>query len=468
MIEEKPKHSVNEYGHYVLVIDSNYYKYRCKECKEKLPRKAEDRANHVCNPNTLSYAKSHLNQANKDAGLKYMYSKNDKGKKELAELDRCHVFDFETFVKSGEHKQNVYAYGIYNSVTGYKEDYGENSMDSFIEHILNIEPIYEESVKKVKAKLDDEGNIVKEGGEQTVKTKKPLYAIAYNGSRFDFHFVIGELTKREVELDNFIINNGAILGFSIKDNNLRFWDINQHIAGSLKKALKDFKCNTQKGDFDHFKITSWEHVYQFKDEWQPYLKSDVMGLAQLTEKYSNAVWNLFQYTDGLQHVRIDPKEFLTLPSAGYKIWQKTLFSDKKKDSNKRAPLIEIPNNDRDISDIRKASYGGRTYPLQRSYKSRHYTKIQDLWKRQAEAESESEKEQLLEEGKEIYKDLDDYIFNGDITSLYPTAMRYFKYPRANGTRIESQENAELTKNELKKQFSYSPQSRIVFITSTFL
>jgi hypothetical protein len=486
MFDEKPKHSVDECAHYVLVTDSNYYKdIICEHCLNKLPRKAEERATHVCDPNVLSYVNTFKKEENVEAGLKFMYSKGDgKGKKELVELDRCHVFDFETFVKIGEYLHNVYAYGIYNSVTGYQEDYGENSMDSFIEHILNIEPVYEESKKKVEAEYNESGEIVTPAHEKTIYKKKPQYAIAFNGSKFDFHCVIGELTKREIEIEDFIMNNSAILGFTIKKNNLRFWDINRHISGSLNKALKNFDCKTQKGDFNHFKVTSWEDVEKYKDEWKPYLKSDVMGLTQLTEKYSKTVWDLFRRREGLEHVRIDPKEYLTLPSAGYKIWQKTLFNKKRK-AIKRAPYVEIPNNDRDIKDHRSSSYGGRTYPLQRSYESKHFKQIKELWERQKKAKertkiwieeqkqgmTEKEKEEfekwledqkqgvteeekgLFKEGREIYNHMDDYIFNGDITSLYSTAMYYYEYPRGYSTRIEDEENPEKTKKELMRKLN---------------
>lgn len=452
MMEEKPKHSLNEFGHYVLVTDNEYYnQIICEHCLRELPRKAIKRATHQCDPNVLSYVNTYVKTKNKTEGLKFMYSKANKNNNELAGLDRCHVFDFETFPL--QQKQNVYSYGIYNPKTGYQEDYGKDSMNNFIDHIVNIPPVCEKSTINRKAKYDKEGNLEQEACQETVNVKQPQYAIAYNGSRFDFHFVISELTKRQVELENVIINHGAILGFTIKVNNLKFWDINQHIGGSLKKALKDFKCTTQKGDFNHFKIKSWEDVEKYKDEWQPYLKSDVMGLAQLVEKYTNAVWHIFDNVEGLEEAKFDPKEFLTLASTGYKIWQYTVFGDKKRDPEQQTPSIEIPNKQRDIKDIRKSTYGGRTYPLQRSFKSKHYARIMALWKRKEKATTETEKNQILEQLKDIYKTLDDYIFNGDITSLYPTAMRYCKYPRAQSTRLEAEKNPEQTKEELKTKLN---------------
>jgi hypothetical protein len=366
-----------------------------------------------------------------------MYSTENSSSSELVGGDRCYSFDFETFVKPHQQILNVYAWGLYNSNLGYVMDYGEDCFENFINFILEIP-----AIEGIRYKKGKDGKITPE------TYNKPQYAIAYNGSRFDFHFVIDELSRRNVEIENLIINNGAILGFSIKHNNLKFWDINQHIAGPLKKALKDFKCDTQKGDFDHFKIKSWTDVHQYKDEWEPYLEGDVLGLSQLVEKYSNTVYHIFDEVEGLEASKFDPKEFLTLPSCGFKMWQHTLFNDKKRDQSETTPLIEIPNKQEDIKNIRQATYGGRTYPLVSKYESKHYAEIKKLWKEQEEAKTEAEKKELLEKGKKIYDNLDDYIFNADVTSLYPTAMRYYEYPNGQGRRLDDEEKKEDLKSKL--------------------
>ena len=79
----------------------------------------------------------------------------------------------------------------------------------------------------------------------------------------------------------------------------------------------------------------------------------------------------------------------------YEIWASTLKH-----------MIEIPNNMKKYEFIKQATYGGRCYPLQKEFKSKHYDSV---------VSGNMKYEQLIKSG--------DYIFNADATSLYPASMK---------------------------------------------
>jgi len=228
-----------------------------------------------------------------------------------------------------------------------------------------------------------------------VMTQNDKILSAYNGAGFDFHFLMSEMLARGEHLDKCIINNGRILSFTFGQN-IRCWDLCLFTLSSLKGACKDFgiSADNTKTEFDHFKITSWADVHKYRDEVEPYVKRDVMGMKEVFEKFSAMVYELFGC-----HMT----EYITLSAMSYSIW-----------TNSIEHLLELPDTDK-YKFIRQSLYGGRTYPQQREYTSKHYTDIMVAM---------DEPEKL----KDIYKSMDDYIFNGDVSSLYPTAMVKYEYP----------------------------------------
>ena len=85
-------------------------------------------------------------------------------------------FDLETFQESVNHVP--YACGWYNGE--YKEEYGVNCIDPFINEIVKLE-------------------------------KKTISA--YNGSGFDFYFLINKLTDMNIRVTNIILTNGKVMSF---------------------------------------------------------------------------------------------------------------------------------------------------------------------------------------------------------------------------------------------------------------
>ena len=209
---------------------------------------------------------------------------------------------------------------------------------------------------------------------------------AYNGSRFDHYMIYKEFIKRNLDVEKLIINNGAIISFKYKG--MQLIDLCNHLMGGLKNNLESFKCKITKGDFDHEKASKWEDMNRFlKMSCIKYLKADVMGLKELYEKVNNEVYNKYG---------VNISNYISTSSLTYKIWK-----------SKNKEYIKLPTLDEE-KDFRKAIRGGRTYKNKHRFISNQYKGYKD--------------------GTLNYEDIDDYIVDSDVVSLYPTAMANYEYP----------------------------------------
>ncbi|MDR3478844.1 MAG: DNA polymerase, partial [Gammaproteobacteria bacterium] len=143
---------------------------------------------------------------------------------------------------------------------------------------------------------------------------------------------------------------------------------------------------------EHRTFKSWENVEMYKDEVLPYVKLDVMGLKELFEIFNDQIYEI----EGTNITG-----FLTCSHMGYCIWQNML--DK---------IVEIPKDLEKMDYIAKAVYGGRCYPHQQHYKSKHYDAVKSGEMKYAEVIADKSK---------------DFIFNADASSLYPASMSGFDH-----------------------------------------
>lgn len=282
-------------------------------------------------------------------------------------------FDLETFKDVGTDAITPYAVGWYCN-NEYQQRYGKDSWSEFYEY---------------------------------AKQQKNKILCAYNGSSFDFHFLMNQLVMDGEEIKDMIMSNGRIMTFTFGEN-IRCWDLCLFTLSPLKNACKDFKVSAEneKTEFDHFKMTSWDKVEEYRPEVEPYLKRDVMGMKEVYEKFSDMVFQIF---------KVHMVEYITLSSMSYAIWTSTL--------NGKADFLEIPDSAK-YDFIRMSLFGGRTYPMMREFTSKQYYDI---------VENADDKEKL----KGIYNTMDDWIFNADATSLYPTAMVEYKYPMGIGKWLDN-------------------------------
>ena len=74
-------------GHYVLVIDEEYYiKKKCPNCRITLPKNTEIRKLHVCDPNVVAYVRGNIQHKKQDK--KFVFARASKDK-ELTCLSLC-------------------------------------------------------------------------------------------------------------------------------------------------------------------------------------------------------------------------------------------------------------------------------------------------------------------------------------------------------------------------------------------
>ncbi len=264
-------------------------------------------------------------------------------------------FDLETFQESTNHVP--YACGWFNQE--YKVTYGKDCINAFIDDIINLE-------------------------------NKAISA--YNGSGFDFYFLINKLTDRGVHVKDIILTNGKVMTFRYgkEESENKVFDLYLFVNSSLDKACKDFKIKNEKSSFDHKKIKNWDDVEKYKPEVLPYLELDVKGLKELFEVFNDMIYEIKE---------INISDYITLSHMAYEIWASMLNNH-----------IEIPNDMEKYEFIKQATYGGRCYPLQKEFKSKYYNDI---------INKKMTYEQLIK-SKE-------FIFNADATSLYPASMKGFDH-----------------------------------------
>lgn len=219
--------------------------------------------------------------------------------------------------------------------------------------------------------------------------KKGSYILnAFNGANFDHYFLVRALLALKIPIKDFSLQNRGVV--SGEFYGFKMWDICRHTTGSLKKNLKAWGCGVQKGDFDHTKGNKW-HLMNEEDQKDCliYLEKDVLGLRDLYEVMAEVVHD--QY-------RVDIFDFLSASQLTFYGWAKKM--------EKAGEVIYLPSNAE--KEIYQGSvYGGRTYPSKKKFESRQ--------------------RQMFMDGITRFEDINDYVQDLDVVSLYPAAMLY-NYP----------------------------------------
>ncbi len=423
----------------IYLANEHYYSYdmiihyRCENCGARVTSES----NHHCSRDAASYYHRMIK------GDKNGVVSSFKIKKE-GKLDYNSVvhFDLETFQPADGVRHEVYA-SAYHAEGKYTVYYGQKSMDKMVDDFMKFE-----------------NKIVN----------------AYNGSGFDFYFLINMLVQKGAIVEDIIINGGKVMKFFYrteemekKDRNCVF-DLYLFTMTALSKACEDFKLDHVKGNFDHTKMKSWDDVEKYKDEVYPYLKLDVLAPMELFTSFNDMIYKIKS---------INITDFITASHMGYNIWQ-----------NELKEVVEIPDSMDKLKFIRHATHGGRCYPHQQRYQSVMYDEIKlkekecqmivkpfdveikekkevyeqavkekakDL-KQKEEAFKEAEKMKvddediikLTKEKVEMYKRLvksKDFMFNADASSLYPASMAGFEH-----MKVEYPIGKSRWSDEPKKEF----------------
>ena len=344
--------------------------------------------------------------------------------------------------KQKEGKFVPYAWGWYSSrEKKYRKSYGESATKEFMDWMLKQKPdkiLFKKGKKK----------------GQVRRTIKPTY-IAYNGAKFDFHFIHRELIRRGIKIDKLILANGRIL--SLEWRNGRVWDLCQFTQCSLARACENYglKKNDSKGDFEHLKITKgFESAEKYKSEILPYLKKDVMSLRKVHLEFAKG-FETMSYKQKVKVVKDDkivekeelmnfgttPSLYMTLSSAAYTIWANKLGS----------LIIEVPDAEK-MKFISRAVYGGRTTPFQKNFESKwapiidkEWAKVKPIFEKEykptidnKDTKKKLQKDNRFKRIRGISKKMlgsKDFIANIDVNSEYPASMASVKKNK-NGSGFE--------------------------------
>ena len=228
-----------------------------------------------------------------------------------------------------------------------------------------------------------------------------VYINAFNGARFDQYEFVKTLNKRpDCELNKLVMNNGAILKATVR--NIECFDISKHITGSLRQNLIELGCSTQKGEFDYSLGDDWEKMsLEGQQSCIKYLEGDVMGLKELSERLNKSCFENF---------KVNLYKYMSTSQLTYAVWVNHTYKENKFS-------IYLQNGEQE-SFFRESIFGGRTYKYKHSFTS-------------------SQRDAFLI-GEISFEDVDDYLIDADVNSLYPAAMKE-EFPIGEPIKVEVEE-----------------------------
>ena len=239
-----------------------------------------------------------------------------------------------------------------------------------------------------------------------------LYINAFNGANFDHYALRAEFLRRGIKPQKEIINNGSIIKFEYK--NIKLFDLCKHLTGSLDANLQDFGCEVQKGTFNHNDerlLNGWEGMSQdLRDDCLKYLKGDVMGLKELYEKLNKEIFDKFGY---------NLTSYISTSSLSFNLWKENINGKH---------YIKLPTLGQEKA-FRKSVRGGRTYKSKHKFISKQYHEFKS--------------------GRLEFNEIDDYVIDADVVSLYPTAMANYEYPVGDCHTLSFEEGRNGEKQEMK-------------------
>lgn len=391
----------------VLLKDSHYFwrikklppKQKCDKCGSSY------RSKHTCNDKRASFYQKFIAQTRITNSLMERKEKAVKNKEEQTEFEDsekfCVYFDMETWMDPNENIHVPYAIGwsFFNQQTNaqeYRVEYGEECTLNFVDFIMSLQ----------------DSSIF----------------VAYNGSRFDFQILLRSLIRRGIPVSEVLFHSGRLLQANFgKKVTHKLFDLYLFTNCSLERACHEFGVNADlsKTLFPHRFMDSWDKleyvgpvpkyedfffkpavkitqsdrqkvdsIYPIGSEFNfrfcclDYLQKDVEGMRDVTLKFGAMV---------KEKLEANLLEFMTLSQMAYRQWLLTLKDE-----------INLVMQEKPYTEMREAYYGGRCYPVVRSYTSSQYQDIKD--------------------GKLSFDDVKDYIYDADVNSLYPYSMLNFPYP----------------------------------------
>jgi hypothetical protein len=252
--------------------------------------------------------------------------------------------------------------------------------------------------------------------------------VFYNGSRFDFYFILRWLVTKKITIRRLVRESKSNKLMIIEFENVRLWDLCLFTLCSLSKACESFGVPAKycKKDFDHKKVQTWENAEEHRDEVIDYNQYDVVSLAILFVRFANAVWRLYGF---------NVIEAISLSHMAYEIWRNKWVS--QEDLFK----LKLPTKD-EYDYIRKSLYGGRCSPQRQRFTSRHYNFIRRNWS-SLDAERRAD----------LFRNIADHLVYLDVVSLYPYSAVIGLFP-IGGSRFLNEKELARCFNLLKTPLEY--------------
>lgn len=479
--------------HYYLVHQWEHFSHKCETCGLS-PIKDIER--HQCNQERLeevtrrmlnfSSSSSSLSKKEKTrrAYIIPSFLRSEHRQQKMREsfhslLPPALYFDFETVMING--KFEVYAVGTYWSRQSlYKDFYGPSSLPEFIHYLQEL--AQEHGQEQQEGTGDDclEDEDIDEDGaphhqkRSSHRRRPPKWQlVSFNGAKFDHYMLLDGLSVVGVQPDAIMMSNNRILMMELFDC-WRTCDMYLFCGPEgLDKVCKSYGVSVSKDIFPHLFPSKWEDVYyrgtwlesshypehmraeyerllpswkqdkgdvfDFQQECRAYLTKDVMCLVELTMIFARS---MMECTSLLLF------DHLTISHLAFEYWRQTLplarWPDRRlhhrlvqfrvqeaaslqeheqelpKDTRGRVlPVntIFLPATEEEYNFIQRGIYGGRTHPVKRCFVS------PDIHQRS-------------------FEDIYEYLIDGDVRSLYPTAMMY-PYPVGKPIWVDKDQHPDL-------------------------
>lgn len=215
--------------------------------------------------------------------------------------------------------------------------------------------------------------------------KNPYYLYLYNGSSFDNLFIVHVLTTTfKMMPSSLTLKDGRIMAATYLGGCLVIRDLCLFTLTSLANACKQYgvEDHLSKGHLDHDSITSMAVIEEKWPQIDEYLRKDLTALNMVFVKFQKTCHSVFN---------LDPCSRITMSHLSYDYWISTLTND-------QLEKVVLPASFEEYFEIRKSYYGGRVFPCVKEWKS---TQAIDT----------------------PYFELQDYLIDLDVVSLYPSAMK---------------------------------------------
>lgn len=232
--------------------------------------------------------------------------------------------------------------------------------------------------------------------------KNRIYTIVfYNGSRFDYYFIINWLIKKKIKF-NFSKDEKSNRIPILNIGKIRFMDLCCFTYTSLSAACKSYDVPKEycKGDFNHNKLKQWSDLALYRDEIINYCSYDVISLGVLYIKMATGFKTDYS---------LDINAYTTAPHMIYDFWAYKILNAEQRN------LLSLPSI-KEYEWLRQDLFGGRVYPTQPQYDSEI---LEDSNYYYWHTYSKEKRQLILNAIKDDDRQLKIY----DYTSLYPSAAK---------------------------------------------